>query len=388
MRGHIRKRESGSWAVVVELPRDPLTGKRRQKWITVRGSKRDAERVLARTINDVERNTFGTAPERYTLAEYLEDWLKAQESLVRPTTLEKYRLGVRLWQRTLGTMRLNRVNPLDIQRVLGGSQHLGPKTRHEYLRVLRSALRQAVKWGVLGTNPAEGVRSPRIPRPQVRVWNEREVAAFLEATRGNRFYALYYVALATGMRKGELLALTWDNVDLEAGVIYVRQSLAELAGDRPRIGDPKSASAHRRVPIDPSTVEVLKELRQQQEEEKRVAGAEWEEHNLVFCTHLGRPYYRGTVWWAFKRAVKRSGLPYIRFHDLRHTHATLLLRQGVHPKIVAERLGHSSIKITLDLYSHVLPDSQSEAVRAIAKVGRDTWPCSSSGAPSTPGPRP
>lgn len=206
----------------------------------------------------------------------------------------------------------------------------------------------------------------------MRVWNEEEARRFLEAAKGSRYYALFYLALATGMRSGELLALTWNDVDLAAGMVAVRRTLAGVSDGAPVWQDPKTPAARRRIPIDPAAVEVLRQHRRRQAEERLKAGPAWQDHGLVFCTRSGRPVIYTNLYYLMRGIAKRAGVPPIRFHDLRHTHATILLRQGVHPKVVAERLGHSRVAVTLDTYSHVLPDTQAEAARVIGQVLSNT----------------
>jgi integrase len=354
--------------VVVELPCDPETGKRRQKWVTVKGTKRDAERVLAEMGAQVERGFPGTAPARMTVGEYLEKWLEAIRGTVRPTTAAKYATEVRRLTAAVGNILVSKLTPADVQAAAARlPETLAPATRRRTFDTLRAALRRAVEWGLLARDPLAGVKPPSTPVREVRVWSEEEAMRFLEAAKGSRYYALFYLALATGMRSGELLGLTWDDIDLTAGTVTVRRALARVSGGAPVWQDPKTPAARRRIPIDPLTVEVLRQHRKQQAEERLRAGPAWQDYRLVFCTRSGRPVIHANLYYLMRSIAKRAGVPPIRFHDLRHTHATILLRQGVHPKMVAERLG-SRVAVTLDTYSHVLPDTQAEAARVIGQV--------------------
>lgn len=371
MRGHIRKRSKDSWTVVLELPRDPETGKRRQKWIAVKGSRRDAERVLAEKITEIEHGFYGIAPARMTVGEYLSMWLDAVKDNVRPTTYARWKNAVERWKNVLGQCSLVKLTPLDVQRALVSLPcHLAPATRGTLFGALRVAMKQAVKWGLIPRCPTDGVSAPHpVSKSPLRVWTEGQVGTFLKAVRKSPYYALFHLAIATGMRLGELRGLTWDDVDLDKGVIYVRRSL--LPGwKKPEWQEPKTPRSRRQIPVDPETVEVLRRHRKRQVEQRLKAGPKWRDYNLVFATPTGNCVARQNIQASFRMYVKRSGLPKIRFHDLRHTHATLLLRQGVNPKIVSERLGHTQVAFTLQVYSHVLPDTQQEAVKALMRVFR------------------
>ena len=369
MRGHIRKRSKDSWTVVVDLPRDPDTGKRRQKWVAVRGTKRDAERALAEMIAQVEKGFLGAAPAKMTVGGYLDKWLEAIGGTVRPTTAAKYAIEIRRLKPAVGNILLSRLTPADVQAAAARlPETLAPSTRRRTFDTLRAALRQAVEWGLVARNPLTGIKPPSAPVKEMRVWTEDQATRFLEAAESSRYYALLYLALATGMRSGELLGLVWNDIDFAAGTITIRRTLAGVSGGAPVWQDPKTRAARRKLPIDPHTVEVLRQHRKRQAEERLKAGPAWRDHGLVFCTQSGRPVIHTNLYYLVRGVAKRAGVPSIRFHDLRHTHATLLFRQGVHPKVVAERLGHSRVAITLGTYSHVLPDTQAEAARVIGLV--------------------
>ncbi|MEW6546040.1 MAG: tyrosine-type recombinase/integrase [Bacillota bacterium] len=369
MRGHIRKRSRDSWTVVVELPRDPETGKRRQRWVAVKGPKREAERVLAQLISEVERGAYAAAPARLSVGEYLDRWLKAVEPRLRPQTREVWGRCIRHWQDVLGSGPLVRLTAMDVQQGLNALPgRLAPSTRAHLFAVLRAALKQAVKWGFIPRSPTDGVKGPPRRGRQITVWTEEQVCLFLQAARASRYYPLFHTALATGMRLGELLGLTWQDVDLDRGAIHVRRSLVLPCRGEPHWQEPKTSHSRRKVPLDPITLDILRELRKRQSAERLKAGGYWQDYDLVFTTKRGRPVGREEVGRTLKRLALRTGVPFIRFHDLRHTHATLLLARGVHAKVVSERLGHSSVALTLDVYSHVLPDTQREAARAIEQV--------------------
>ncbi|WP_027716959.1 tyrosine-type recombinase/integrase [Desulfovirgula thermocuniculi] len=375
MRGSIRRRGKNSWEVVIELPRDPETGKRRRKWVTVQGTRKAAEAELARLLVEAHGGAVGKAPARLTLGDYLDRWIEAVEPELKPSTVATYRVKVKKWKQTpLAEVPLAKLTPADVQRALAGFfRESAPKTVREMYNVLRAALRRAVEWGLLAKNPAEGVKVPRKETRELQVWTEEEATRFLEVAKKSGYYPVFVLALTTGMRLGELLGLKWEDVDLDAGYLQVKRTLADksaMGKGRVVFQTPKTRAARRKIPLDPATVEVLRKHKKKQAEARLKKGPEWQDYDLVFCTSQGTPFYHSDVRKAFNRLVKKAGVKPIRFHDLRHTHATLLLRKGIHPKVVAERLGHSSVSITLDTYSHVLPDTQREAVRVLEELFR------------------
>ena len=217
------------------------------------------------------------------------------------------------------------------------------------------------------SNLPGGAEAPAAPRREFRTLSPGEAARFLKAALSDRLYGLHVLALHTGMRLGELLGLRWADVDLNGAVLSVRQQVYRLAGEW-HYSEPKTAAGRRTISLSASAVEALRVCRLRQNEERLQASA-WEDNDLVFCNRLGRPLEKATLLRrSFWPALERAGLPRIRFHDLRHTAASLLLAEGVHPKIVQERLGHSSISMTMDTYSHVTPNLQAEAAERMDRL--------------------
>jgi len=215
---------------------------------------------------------------------------------------------------------------------------------------------------LMGRNVCDLVDAPRVPKQELQVLDVEQAQQFLEAAKSDPLEALYIAALTTGMREGELLALKWKDIDFQQGTIQVKRTIARVRGQGFKVLEPKTPKSRRSIHLAPMTLEALKHHRIRQRQQRLIAGAAWEEHDWVFCNSLGKPMERGNmVKRSFRRVLTRAGLPQIRFHDLRHSCATLLLSMGVHPKIVQERLGHSQIAVTLDTYSHVLPSLQEEA---------------------------
>ncbi len=392
MRGCIVKRGPKSWAVKVYLGRDPQTGKDRQKWFSYR-RREDAEKHLAQLLTQIHGGAT-IAITRQRVAEYLEDWRRGHEPHVAPTTAVSYRDTIRKHLAPVfGHVPLPRLSPQAIrdyitQKLAAG---LSETTVRYHVFVLHEALQQAVRDGLLARNPCDLVQAPRKLRPQMQVLDEEQVRLFLaEAKRSSPHYRLYLAALTTGMRQGELLGLRWRDLELTLGVASIQQTFYRLGGSK-RDGRPtqqlfkapKTDRARRPVALPSMLVEELRVLRTEQQEQRRLFGSEYAaDLDLVFCQPNGKPLHghnvtrrdlqrvlelRGMREEARSRGVPENalpkGLPRIRFHDLRHCHATLLLQQGVHPKVVQERLGHSTISMTLDTYSHVVPGMQEQAVQ-------------------------
>jgi integrase len=360
-RGSITKR-GDSWTAVVDLPPDPATGKRRQKRITAR-TKKEVEARVAALLADIERGGFADAG-KLTVREFFERWLVAVAPSLRPSTARRYRDVVRLHIASqLGTIKLAKLTAADVQalyadRLAGG---LSPTSVHHIHAILHRALDQAVRWGLLLRNVADSVDPPRRAATEMRVWDAGQAARVLQAAEGDDLEALWRLALLTGMRRGELLGLRWSDVDLDGATLSVVRTLSRGATSRLEAGEPKTAAGRRRIALPPSVVAALRAHRDRQAFVKAAAGDAYEDRGLVFATATGGPIHPNTLARRFAALIARAGVPPIRFHDLRHTCATLLLAEGVHPKIVQERLGHASITETLDRYSHVAADMQRQA---------------------------
>ena len=388
MKGHIRPRGKGTWAIVLDLGKDG-SGKRHQKWHTVKGTKRDAEREMTKLLNDLNTGTY-VEPAKLTLREYLEKWLEDYaRANVTAKTFERYAEIVHQnLVPALGHLQLSKIQPLHIQDYYSkalkkgrkdGKGGLSARTVLHHHRILHEALRQAVKWLLLGRNPADAVEPPRPPGIEMTALNEAEAHQLMEAARPTRLHVPVVLAITTGMRRGEILALRWQDIDMDAGTLAVRQSLEQTKAGL-AFKQPKTNKGRRVVALPPLAIDTLRRHKAGQAKVRLAMGPAYEDQGLVCAQPNGQPWRPDGITSSFHNLVKAAGLPAIRFHDLRHTHASLLLRQGIHPKVVSERLGHSTISITLDTYSHVLPGMQQEAARkldellaraASHKIGRD-----------------
>lgn len=364
-RGQIITKGKNSHLVRVYLGTD-ADGKRRYHNRTIRGTKKDALRYQTSILSDMDRGTF-VEPSKETLNSYLDRWLEQSAAVrLRERTLTDYRELLRCHVRPLlGQKALSSITPLDVQAVYTNmlERGLSPRRVRYAHAVLRSALKQAVKWQLLANNPADYVDLPRQKRTEMHAMSKDEVIRFLRVAKEGPWYAFFLMALTTGMRAGELLALQWKDVDLNRGALQVNRSLTR-GKEGWRFDEPKTVKSRRRIKLGPTLVQALQLHRSRQAAQRLRVGIRYENLDLVFAAENGHPMDRHNLSNRhFKPLLDAAGLSKsIRLHDLRHTYATLLLAAGEHPKIVSEALGHASIQLTLDTYSHVLPDMQQSAV--------------------------
>jgi integrase len=306
-----------------------------------------------------------------TVGDYLERWLKDVEETVRRSTFEGYEYAVRPHiAPALGHIKLKDLTPAHLRSFYRDRLESGraPATVHKLHVVLHKALKAAVADGLIPRNVAAELKLPRITREEIDPLTEKQARLFLEAGRGDRLEALYVLALNTGMRQGELLALKWDDVDLERGVLRVRRTLTH-AKKAFVLGEPKTKNSRRTIRLTTHAVDALRAHLSHQFQEIEEMGSLYQPGGLIFATKTGTIINPSNLRnRSFKPLLKRAGLPTIRFHDLRHTCATLLLGRDVNAKVVSEMLGHSSISITLDIYSHLLPDMQEKAANALEEA--------------------
>jgi len=371
MRGHITKRSKDSYSIVLELDKDPVTGKRKQQWITVIGTKKNAEKKLSELLSQIDTGSF-IKPSKTTLADYLDRWLTDYVyPNLAPRTAEGYACIVRQHLiPKLGNKSLTQLRPEHLQKyyaeMLESGRHdktggLTAQTVRHHHTALHKALQTAVEWGLLNRNVADAVKPPKAQKQEMQIWNEGEITTFLETAKTTQYYALFYFALFTGMRRSEILALRWKDVDLSLGQVNVSRSLHQLRDLSYVYQAPKTAKGSRTVALTPSTIKVLKEHREKQWLDYAMMGRQTSDEDIVFANLDGKPLRPNTITHAWTNTANRANVKPIRFHDARHTHASLMLKQGIHPKIVQERLGHASISVTLDTYSHVAPGMQQAA---------------------------
>ena len=371
MTGHIRKRGERSWAILLDLPRGP-DGKRRRKWHTVHGTKKDAQRKRNELLHQLETGAY-IEPARMTVKEYLAKWLSDYAATnVSGKTFERYSEIVRNHlEPTLGALPLPKLQPLHVQECYSGLLKSGRKNGKGGLskrtvlhvhRLLHTALGHAVKWQLVARNVADAVQPPAPERKEMRALDERQTVWLFEAARGTRLYVPILFDATTGVRRGELLAIKWPDINLDAGSLSLRRSLEQTRAGL-RFKETKNKKG-RVISLPAILVKALREHLAEQNEFKKLFGADYQDQGLVFARPDGSIWKPESFTEEYFRFTRKIGVK-VRFHDLRHSHASQLLRAGVPVKVVSERLGHSAVGITLDTYSHMLPGMQEEAAQKI-----------------------
>jgi integrase len=359
-----KRKRDGLWVAQVTIQRKHVS-----KYFK---SQKEARIWLQETLSQIQ-NGMSLSAARATLKEFLEEWLETYKTSVRLKTIRQYTQIVRQHILPyLGEIKLKELRPDQIQALYNAKLSAGASPRTVILihSVLHRSLSMALKWGLIGRNPTDAVTRPRKKRTEMSILTDSQVRAFLSAADQTRYGALFYLALNTGMRSGELFGLKWSDIDWSHRRLQVKRQLQHVPGYGLVFTEPKTASGRRMIVISQNTVEKLRKHRNQQDLDRIVTGDQWQENDLVFPTKVGTPMFPANMYKDFKNLLKKMGLPNIRFHDLRHTAATLMLQQGIHPKIVQERLGHADISMTLNTYSHVLPSMQEDAAEKLDELLR------------------
>ncbi|MET0039932.1 MAG: tyrosine-type recombinase/integrase [Dehalococcoides mccartyi] len=379
MRGYIKKRYQGSYSVVISLGRDPITGKYKQRWVTVHGTKKDAQQKLTELLREYDTGT-AIEPDNITLAVFLDHWLADIKPRLSPTTAEGYQgIITNHLKPSLGYYQLAKLTPILIQKYYtdtlkrkrcdGKPGTLSTRTVRSHHMVLHRALKTAVRQRLIAYNPADNVDPPVAISTRCRSATAEEIQKILDEVKGTSYYTLFFLLFYTGMRRSEALALKWEDIDLMLCQASIGRSVHKLHSGEVIFRTPKWGSA-RNISLTPATAVILREYKLARVSEAKIIGRKFSEDDLVFSTAEGSPLIPNTVTRKWERLVKRLGLDGIRLHDTRHTHATLMLKQGTPLKVVQERLGHRSIKTTGDIYAHVLPGMQEEAAEKFDKISK------------------
>jgi integrase len=378
MKGHIRERSPGHWAVILDL-RDPATGKRRRKWHQFAGTKRQAQDECARLISELNGGLY-IEPAKITVGQFLDRWLEHIKPLVSPRTHERYdEIVTKNLKPLLGAVLLSKLRPMQISDAYAkalssgrrdGKGGLAPSTVRYLHVILKSAMGQAVRWQMLARNPVDAVDPPKIERSAMNTYDLAQTADLIDATRGTRMTTTVMLAVLCGLRRGEIAALRWRNINLAAAQLAVTES-AEQTRAGVRYKQPKSGKG-RTVALSARVVNELRSRRVQQAQELLVLGIPLTDDAFVVAQADGCPLQPRSITRQWLTLLSNNKtLPRIRFHDLRHAHATHMLSSGIHPKVASERLGHSKVGITMDLYSHVMPGMQEDAAARVDRALED-----------------
>jgi len=367
MRGHIRKK-SESWQIQVYMGTGP-DGKYRRHFETIHGRKSDAQKRLNELLVSLEKGIY-TPPGRLTVAEHLRNWLEGYvKTNCSQRTLDGYQSIIETHLiPALGQVQLKHLHPQAIQSYYGKAcERLSARTVHHQHRVLSQSLKFAVRQGYLGRNPAELVDAPSPRKKVMRTLTPGEVEVLFETAQDNYYYPVVYTAVSTGLRQAELLGLRWRDIDLDMLSISVSQVLYKRRGIC-QFKEPKTSHSRRRVAMTPKLALFLREYKAERERLYHELGEQLTLDDLVFTSMSGKPINPCVLTHAFNRMARQANLNSVRFHDLRHTFASLMLLRGAKPKVISEALGHASVAFTMDVYSHIIEGMQSDAMALLDEV--------------------
>lgn len=376
LRGHIKKRGK-NWSVIIELPKDEITGKRKQKWYTVEGKKEDAEKFLTKKLSELDTGLL-IDTKKIKFGEYLDYWLKEYcYNNLSINTIEGYEQYInRHIKPSLGNIQLDKLKPLQLQTFyseklengkINGKGGLSKQTVRTLHRIIHGALTQAVKWQLVVRNVADCVEPPKPKKYEAKFLDDEQTNLIINKIKDTDIYIPVIIAIYTGMRRGEVLGLSWQNVNFEKKYIRVVQELS-CTKQGLKILPPKTNKSIRNIAIPDTLVKILKNHKAEQIKNKLLFGSEYQNLDMVCTYQNGKLFYPKRFSAKFNEFLRKNDLPVIRFHDLRHSHASLLVKIGIQPKVISERLGHSNIGITMDLYSHLYENADREVADMFDKI--------------------
>ncbi|RJS61754.1 site-specific integrase [Bacillus sp. PK3_68] len=367
MAGSVKK-DGNTWYYVLELGK--VNGKRKQKKKRGFKTKKEAQNALIEAEHSLLKNGIFSEPSKMLYKDYLNNWLDDKKLIIKESTFKTYNWLIgRYIIPYLGHLEISKITPMDIQKFyneLINKDILSRENVQKIHSLINDSLNKAERWELVKRNVASLVDRPRAFKNELKVWDIEEVKSFLTAAQSSRYYIAFLLALTTGMRQGEILALRWKDLDFISNTVSIRQTLSHTGNKI--IPGAKTRSGLRSITLPLETMSALSKQKKIVQYEKRIADLIYNDHDLIVCTNVGTPCSPRNLLRSFYSLTKKANVTRIRFHDLRHTHATLLLKEGIHPKVVAERLGHSNIRITLDTYSHVLPTMQLETANKINEL--------------------
>ena len=364
--GSIYQRKDGRWAASISL-------ENRKRKTFYGKTRREVQEQLKVALREQQQGMLATGPQQ-SMKHYLEYWL---EEVHKPSILSTTYRGYRIFLNkhilpALGHVQLQRLTSQQVQAFYTKKlkEGLAAKTVRNMHGLLHKALDNAVRWGLVPRNVSDAVSLPRQTRHEIQPLNRVQAQRLLEAAKGHALQGLLTLAVTTGMREGELLALRWQDIDFDTQSLQNRRSMSFIPGKGYVELEPKTEKGRRKIMLPSFVCEALKQHRLRQLERRLKVGTRWQERDLVFCNIYGGFLDPAHLRQRFDRLLRDAGLPDVRFHDLRHSAATILLSMGVHPKVVQELLGHSQIDVTMDTYSHVLPSMQQEAMEKLDDLFR------------------
>lgn len=354
--GTIYKRQSGTWRAQVSINNQRLsyTGKTRV----------ECHQWLRKTMDLVDRG-MNFENKDISLEQYLEEWFEIKKNTIKPKTAYDYRLLIDKYiLPDLGKVKIAKLTTFEITHFYVRMKDSGKGTRTIQIthNILRSVLQDAVRNGLINRNPCDGALLPRNEKKEMNVLNEHQVTKFLIAAEGSRYKALYHLAITTGMRYSELVGLKWGDIDWEKGTIKVQRQLQYIPHKGYQFSDPKTRSGVRTIMLGNSTLEILRE------HYRNNSGSDKTGEHLIFVNAIGTKIYFKRLHQDFKRVLREAGLPEIRFHDLRHTAATLMISNGIPVVVVSKILGHSKPSVTMNIYAHTSIEMQSEAAKLMENL--------------------
>ncbi len=364
--GSIYQRPTGRWCARISMP----DGRRLSKEF---GTQREAREWIKATVARVD-DGLTLAGARLTVAEFCDRWLDTVRSSLRPKTVLQYEQIVRQHiVPTLGRVKLEDLRADQVQLLYNRKREAdtGVRTVRLIHAVLHRALRVALRWGLVRRNVADAVDQPGKEQKEMRALSAEQARALLAAARGHRLEALFHLALSLGLRQGELLGLKWEDVDWNGRTLQVRRQMQYIPGQGKLLVEPKTAAGRRTLSLGEADLAKLREHKRRQAEERLALGPYWADQGLIFPSSIGTPLERNALLTAFKTLLQAAGLPRVRFHDLRHTSATIQLAAGIPPNVVQQRLGHATIDVTLGIYSHVLRGMHEDAARRMDELLSD-----------------
>lgn len=363
-----RRKSDGRWVGAITLD----NGKQKMFYGK---TQKEAQDKVNKALYEQQKGTL-IVTQNETVERFLNQWIEDRKPSVRIRTYERYECFIRLHVvPVIGKVKMQQLNPQHIKGLYARKlkDGLSPTTVNTLHGMLHGAFKDAVKWGIIARNVCDLVDIPQRAHYEMKPLTIEQAHSLLEAAKGHNMEALFVLALTTGMRRGEILALKWSDIDFQTKTLRIQRIFTRAPGNRYIEAEPKTKKSKRPVMLTARVVDLLQQHQKRQLEAKTKAGKFWEDNNLVFCTSLGTPLNPNKVLERFGTLLKKAELPHMRFHDLRHSAASILFAMKVHPKIVQELLGHHQISMTMDLYSHMLPSMQNDVVETMNDALNWEW---------------